>query len=80
MLANAAVFAYPDYRQVFKINRSGYVFSADLVQRQEGEERPLEFTSRIMTVSERNYSITENECLAKVSSEKVLVFYLGSSN
>jgi hypothetical protein len=71
-LANAAVLAYPDYSLEFEIHPDacGYGVGAVLVQRQMGEERPLAFASRIMTASERNYSITEKECLALVWAVK----------
>jgi hypothetical protein len=39
-----------------------------------GEERPLAFASRIMTASERNYSITEKEFLAFVWAVKKFRF------
>ena len=39
---------------------------AVLLQKQSGIERPLAFASRLMTPSERNFSITEKECLALV--------------
>ena len=77
-LANAAVLAYPDYSLEFEIHPDacGYGVGAVLVQRQMGEERPLAFASRIMTASERNYSITEKECLALVWAVKKFRFFI----
>jgi hypothetical protein len=77
-LAKAAVLTYPDYSLNFEIHPDacGYGVVAVLVQRQMGEERPLAFASRTMTASERNYSITEKECLALVWSVKRFRFFI----
>ena len=62
----------------------GHGVGAVLVQRQIGEESPLAFASRIMTASERNYSITEKKCLVLVWEVKVKVnvsiFHSGVAN
>ena len=68
MLAGAATLAYPDPEAVFEIHPDacGYGIGAVLLQQQDGTERPLAFASRLMSSSERNYSITEKECLALI--------------
>lgn len=77
-LANAALPAYPDYSQEYEINTDacGYSVGAVLVQQQEGEERPLAFVGCTMTASERNYSISEKECLALVWTVKKFLFFI----
>jgi hypothetical protein len=44
----------------------GYGIGAVLVQKQNGEEKVLSFSSRLLSEAEQNYSITEKECLALV--------------
>jgi len=68
MLADAATLAYPDPEAAFEIHPDacGYGIGVVLLQKQEGTERPLAFASRLMSSSEKNYSITEKECLALI--------------
>ncbi|KAI9558444.1 hypothetical protein GHT06_015230 [Daphnia sinensis] len=60
------ILAYPNYRLPFEIHPDacGYGVGAVLLQRPEGAERPLAYASRLMTAAERDYLITEKECLA----------------
>ena len=55
-----------DEQFVIQTDASDTGVGAVLLQVIDGEERVLEFTSRILTSAERNYSVTERECLAVV--------------
>ena len=67
-LMDTVTLAHPDYNQEMEIHSdaSSYGLGAVLVQRDQGVQRPLAFASRLLTSAERNYTITEQECLAIV--------------
>lgn len=68
MLVSAPVLAMPDYSQPFSIacDASDVAIGAVLTQEVNGEEHPIGYFSQKLAASERNYSVTERECLAVI--------------
>ena len=66
LVTTAPVLHHPDLnsRFVIQTDASDSGFGAVLFQVIDGQERVLEFASRALTRAERNYSVTERECLA----------------
>ena len=69
-LLQATVLAYPEPEQPMEIHpdASDYGLGAVLVQTRGGVQYPIAYASRLMNKCERNYSVTEKECLALVWS------------
>lgn len=51
---------------VLRTDSSGYAIGAVLLQGEGADERPIEYASRLLTSSERNWTTTEREALAVV--------------
>jgi hypothetical protein len=77
-LVKVTRLAYPEVEWPFEIHSDAcdYGIGAALVQRDETGERPIAFASRLLTKAERNYSITEKECLALVWAVKKFHCYI----
>lgn len=72
-LTTAPVLAHPDFKKRFFIqcDASSYGVGAVLFQKDsEGNERPIAFFSQKLNEAQRNYSVTEKECLAAVLAIK----------
>lgn len=65
-LVTAPVLASPDFSRPFIIqtDASDVGLGAVLLQTFDDGDKPIAFTSRTLTRQERNYSVTEKECLA----------------
>ncbi len=78
-LVRVTRLAYPDVKRHFEISQRSfrdYAIGAALVQMDKTGERPIAFASRLLTKVERNYSITEKECLALVWAAKKFHSYI----
>ncbi|CAB0037515.1 unnamed protein product [Trichogramma brassicae] len=65
-LSEAPVLVRPDFDKEFAIqtDASDYAIGAVLTQEREDGEHPVYYISRVLTSAERNYTVTEKECLA----------------
>ena len=78
-LVKAPVLAYPDFTKPFRVHTdaSGFAVGAVLCQEQSDKTvRPIAYAGRSLNDSERNYGITEKECLAFVYAVKQFECYL----
>lgn len=79
LLTSAPVLANPDFSKKFflQCDASDFGIGAVLFQLDEGgNERPIAFMSKKLNSSQRNYSVTERECLAAVEAIKKFRCYL----
>lgn len=79
LLTSAPILTNPDFSRKFYIHcdASDYGIGAVLVQLDEnGEEKPIAFMSRKLNSAQRNYSVTERECLAAIEAIKRFRCYI----
>lgn len=79
-IIKAPVLVRPDFTLPFQIHAdaSNYAVGAVLTQIQNCEEHPICFTSRVLSKAERNYTVTEKECLAVITAvEKMRPYVQG---
>lgn len=79
LLTSAPVLANPDFSKKFFLHcdASDYGIGAVLVQLDEnGNERPIAYMSKKLNTSQRNYSVTERECLSAIEAIKRFRCYL----
>ncbi len=82
-LTSPPVLAYPDYDRPFKLYTDASSFAVGGVLGQddaEGKERVVCYVGRSLTSQERNYGISEKECLALVYCVRKLDCYLRYSS
>ena len=72
VLTTAPVLAYPSFKDItenpfnLQTDASATDLGVVLTQNQSGHERVIAYASRTLTSAERNYTVTERECLAVV--------------
>lgn len=71
--------ADPSLPYILKTDASAYALGAVLMQGEGPDERPVEYASRLLTASEKNYCTTEREALAVVWSVNKFRGYLEGS-
>ena len=79
-LMRAPILQYPDFEKPFILytDASGTGLGAVLSQKDEkNRERVIAYASRSLNKAERNYGITDQECLAIVWAVKHFEQYLG---
>ncbi len=81
-LTSPPVLAYPDFSKPFRVytDASSFAVGGVLAQEVNGVERVNCYVGRSLNSAERNYGITEKECLALVYSVRKLDCYLRYSS
>ncbi|GFX51049.1 retrovirus-related Pol polyprotein from transposon gypsy [Trichonephila clavipes] len=72
----APVLKFPDFKKPFELFTDASLKGLGAVLNQE--QRPVVFASRTLSAAERNYTVTERECLAVVWALNKFRTYLGS--
>ena len=70
---------YPDFEKEFIVHTDASLVAIGGVLSQigeDGQEHPIAFCSRTLNAHERNYTVTERECLAVIHSYKQFRVYL----
>lgn len=79
LLTTTPVLSNPDFTKKFYLHcdASDYGIGAVLVQLDEsGAEKPIGYMSKKLNTAQRNYSVTERECLAAIEAIKKFRCYL----
>lgn len=79
-LTTAPILGHPNYQLPFKIhtNASGFGIGDILLQEQQGEERVISYISRLLSKAERNFSVSQKECLALIWAIDKFIYIWGN--
>lgn len=78
-MTTAPILVNPDFEKNFFLHcdASNYGIGAVLIQLDdEGNEKPIAYMSKKLNTTQRNYSVTERECLAALEAIKRFRCYL----